>query len=228
MEPISIKTAIHLLDNISRRFKDAERKLSQQRVNCAILTLELATLHDPHMRETLAVCHQAQDYGTEKLSTYNEIHARFIQVSKSCIPQEELQNIPQETQGSALQEPQLLMTSNCPVNQNPKPQESQDPQPSSDHDLQRVMVEIKQQDENIPDEPSKLVNSEIVDPADIDPHNHHCNNSNRGNVTPGQLPQDEFPANYAVNSVSCYFDGLSEEGIQPPNSSPLGDLREEV
>ncbi|XP_069157405.1 uncharacterized protein [Procambarus clarkii] len=110
-EPFTTTKALQVLDDISRQIKTFERKLHQQRVNCAIVTVELSTLHDPLLRESLALCFQNQECVQQKLAQSNEIQAQSAKILYSSMPHETGEHPPQETMEVVNDEPQQLLPS---------------------------------------------------------------------------------------------------------------------
>ncbi|XP_071539341.1 uncharacterized protein [Panulirus ornatus] len=108
MEADTVANTIHILDNINRQIKAAERRLNNQRVNTAILTVELATLHDPLMRETLALCTQASEDVVQKIAECREFQEQMSQAVQSGT-QQIIHGKPQKIKGLKTKEPQSPM-----------------------------------------------------------------------------------------------------------------------
>ncbi|XP_050711418.1 uncharacterized protein LOC126995683 [Eriocheir sinensis] len=87
LQEVTNSTALRVLDSFNRKIRAAEEKLIQQRVNAAILTVELATLHDPQMHELLALNTQGYSNLSNKIDKYKNLLDQFSQEIKSCFPQ---------------------------------------------------------------------------------------------------------------------------------------------
>ncbi|KAG0723025.1 hypothetical protein GWK47_043415 [Chionoecetes opilio] len=88
LSEITCSTAIHVLDSLTTKIKAAEHKLIQQRVDAAVLTVELATLHDPLVREQLALCTQGYTRLTDKVDNNKKILDQFPQQIKTNLLQD--------------------------------------------------------------------------------------------------------------------------------------------
>lgn len=131
MTPDTTEKALYSLDDTVRQIRIAEHKLYQQRVNCAMLTVELSTLHDPLMREMFSMCVQGEEQVKQKIAQGIEAQKYLSQTLHTSMPQDTQQDLPQDINECVHEEQHE-------PHQEPKLPELHDTQSVSTNDAQRI------------------------------------------------------------------------------------------
>ncbi|KAK3865347.1 hypothetical protein Pcinc_029037 [Petrolisthes cinctipes] len=105
LETDAISNALQILDDTSKEMRAIEFKLIQQRVNSAMLTVELATLLDPVSREQFTMTSQGLSEAAGDICNGQAEEYRFKENLMSFLEDEPNEEpIPQEPQKSETQE----------------------------------------------------------------------------------------------------------------------------
>lgn len=101
----SCNADIQMLDSLTMKNRVLQAQFAQQRVDAAAVTIELASLHDPHMREQLALCTQGCQGRSKINGEYQTLCDQLLQEIRSNFHQDYEKNLQQSSQSIPVDSP---------------------------------------------------------------------------------------------------------------------------